>query len=270
MTEPMEPQTPDDEDPTMTAECAQRQWHIRCAGRFSAPWETANCRSARSSTDRHLAEQHLAAPRAVAQQEHRDLAQRANRIYTGSATAKVARTDRHDAYCAVSDLPRRPVSGRLSKSRVFLGVDGRRCRKARAMSLNALYESRLAAEGLAADAYQQAVVDAFQRVMDASRVSRARRAGAAGSHVPRRRHASLCLLGRCRARQTWLMDLFHDNLHGLPKARFHFHRFMQLVHSELGSIKGRANPLQIVADAWPVSGGCCAWMSFTWWISATL
>ena len=43
--------------------------------------------------------------------------------------------------------------------------------------------------------------------------------------------------------KTWLMDLFHENLHGLPKARFHFHRFMQLVHNELGSIiKGRPTP----------------------------
>ena len=34
------------------------------------------------------------------------------------------------------------------------------------MSLSALYESRLAAEGLDADPYQLAVVEAFQRVMD--------------------------------------------------------------------------------------------------------
>jgi cell division protein ZapE len=47
--------------------------------------------------------------------------------------------------------------------------------------------------------------------------------------------------------KTWLMDLFHDNLHDVRKARFHFHRFMQLVHGELGRIKGKANPLQIVA-----------------------
>ena len=47
--------------------------------------------------------------------------------------------------------------------------------------------------------------------------------------------------------KTWLMDLFHDNLDGVGKVRFHFHRFMQLVHSELAAIKGKANPLSLVA-----------------------
>ena len=42
------------------------------------------------------------------------------------------------------------------------------------------------------------------------------------------------------------MDLFHDNLHGLPKARFHFHRFMQLVLAGLAR-SGQGQPLQIVA-----------------------
>ena len=116
----------------------------------------------------------------------------------------------------------------------------------RAMSLNALYESRLAAEGLAADAYQQAVVDAFQRVMNEAAYPGPKgwRRWFARATPPTR---GLYVWGGVGRGKTWLMDLFHDNLHGLPKARFHFHRFMQLVHSELGSIKGRANPLQIVA-----------------------
>lgn len=48
--------------------------------------------------------------------------------------------------------------------------------------------------------------------------------------------------------KTWLMDLFHDELRATRKARFHFHRFMQLVHRELAVIKGKANPLQIIAE----------------------
>ena len=47
--------------------------------------------------------------------------------------------------------------------------------------------------------------------------------------------------------KTWLMDLFYDQLSGNPKARFHFHRFMQLVHRNWTAIKGKANPLEIVA-----------------------
>ncbi len=43
--------------------------------------------------------------------------------------------------------------------------------------------------------------------------------------------------------KTWLMDLFFDALPFPRKQRLHFHRFMQLVHSELNRLKGRPNPL---------------------------
>jgi len=115
------------------------------------------------------------------------------------------------------------------------------------MSLAALYESRLAAEGLIADADQRRVLDAFQRLLDELDEPEPQgwRRWLQRPTPPRR---GLYLWGGVGRGKTWLMDLFHDNLQGPRKARLHFHRFMQLVHSELGVIRGRANPLQLVAE----------------------
>ena len=115
------------------------------------------------------------------------------------------------------------------------------------MSLTAIYEARLRAEGLSADSYQLNALAAFQRVMD--EVSQPRPSGIKrwlqrSAPVPK----GVYLWGGVGRGKTWLMDLFHDNLHGVGKTRFHFHRFMQLVHSELTAIKGTANPLDVVAE----------------------
>lgn len=114
------------------------------------------------------------------------------------------------------------------------------------MALRELYEARLDAEGLSADHYQLGVIDALQRVCD--EVTRPGPQGwrrwLAPPVAPVR---GVYLWGGVGRGKTWLMDLFHDNLSGSSKARFHFHRFMQLVHHELTAIKGKANPLQLVA-----------------------
>jgi len=115
------------------------------------------------------------------------------------------------------------------------------------MSLISLYESRLAAEGLTADPEQRRVLDALQRVMDESRqpVAQGWRRWLQRPGPPPR---GLYIWGGVGRGKTWLMDLFHDGLGDARKARFHFHRFMQLVHAELAAIKGRANPLQLIAE----------------------
>lgn len=114
------------------------------------------------------------------------------------------------------------------------------------MSLISLYEARLAAEGLTSDTDQRRVLAALQRVADESR-----RPALRGWHGwfkrPVTAPCGLYLWGGVGRGKTWLMDLFHDNLSGVAKGRLHFHRFMQRVHAELTGIKGRANPLQIVA-----------------------
>ncbi|MDJ0740859.1 MAG: cell division protein ZapE [Gammaproteobacteria bacterium] len=114
------------------------------------------------------------------------------------------------------------------------------------MSLTARYEARLAAEQLTPDPDQRRALEAFQRVADALTEPPPRGwRGLFRRSTPAPR--GLYLWGGVGRGKTWLMDLFHDNLDGVSKARFHFHRFMQLVHSELAAIKGKANPLQIVA-----------------------
>lgn len=114
------------------------------------------------------------------------------------------------------------------------------------MSLPELYAARLAEEGLVADPDQRAVVDALQGVAEA--LGRPAPRGWKGwfqRSAPAVR--GLYVWGGVGRGKTWLMDLFHDNLHGVPKMRLHFHRFMQLVHAELAAIKGRSNSLDIVA-----------------------
>ena len=48
--------------------------------------------------------------------------------------------------------------------------------------------------------------------------------------------------------KTYLVDTFYDCLPFERKMRVHFHRFMQRVHSELNSLEGEKNPLEIVAE----------------------
>lgn len=48
--------------------------------------------------------------------------------------------------------------------------------------------------------------------------------------------------------KTYLMDTFFDCLPFERKLRVHFHRFMQRVHSDLVSLEGEKNPLELVAQ----------------------
>ena len=47
--------------------------------------------------------------------------------------------------------------------------------------------------------------------------------------------------------KTWLMDLFFESLPSPERRRSHFHRFMHDLHAELGRLRHRANPLEVVA-----------------------
>ncbi len=47
--------------------------------------------------------------------------------------------------------------------------------------------------------------------------------------------------------KTYLMDTFYESLPFDRKMRVHFHRFMQRVHTELKSLKGEKNPLDLVS-----------------------
>ena len=45
------------------------------------------------------------------------------------------------------------------------------------------------------------------------------------------------------------MDAFFVSLGGVRRERSHFYRFMRRVHAELGRIKDRQQPLELVARA---------------------
>lgn len=48
--------------------------------------------------------------------------------------------------------------------------------------------------------------------------------------------------------KTFLMDAFFERLPLVRKQRYHFHRFMQMVHDQLKQLQGSANPLEVVGD----------------------
>ncbi len=114
------------------------------------------------------------------------------------------------------------------------------------MSLTQRYHSRLAEEGFDPDPEQLTAILALDQVADAVQQPVPR--GWASWFKPAAAPAKgLYLWGGVGRGKTWLMDLFYESLPIQEKGRFHFHRFMQLVHAELGRIKGQANPLDIVA-----------------------
>jgi len=113
--------------------------------------------------------------------------------------------------------------------------------------LLAVYEARLAADGLHADPHQQAALEALQEVAAALLQP---------VHVPAWKRwlgprpapvRGVYLWGGVGRGKTWLMDLFHDTLDDVPRARLHFHRLMQRVHGELTAVHGRPDPLKLVA-----------------------
>lgn len=57
----------------------------------------------------------------------------------------------------------------------------------------------------------------------------------------------LYLWGGVGRGKTWLMDLFYDALPFADKQRIHFQRFMRDIHLRLQALKGRKNPLRIIA-----------------------
>jgi cell division protein ZapE len=57
----------------------------------------------------------------------------------------------------------------------------------------------------------------------------------------------LYLWGRVGRGKTFLADLLFDAVDGVPKARWHFHAFMQQIHARLKTLAGQSDTLAIVA-----------------------
>jgi len=119
------------------------------------------------------------------------------------------------------------------------------------------YERDLAAGILQADPAQASALQHFQRVHDDLLAAHAQeqRTGLwqklagklGGSGRNRRAVKGLYLYGGVGRGKTWLMDVFYESLPFPDKMRTHFHRFMQRVHAELGSLKQQSDPLAAVA-----------------------
>ena len=115
---------------------------------------------------------------------------------------------------------------------------------------SARYATGVAARHWQDDPAQRAVLPAFDRLHAKSGVRFAPRPGLLrrlGQHLrvgstptPLR---GLYLWGRVGRGKTFLMDLFYDGLPAGIAERWHFHRFMGMVHDELTRMGGASDPL---------------------------
>ena len=113
------------------------------------------------------------------------------------------------------------------------------------------YQHDLAHHGFRPDAAQQQAVAALQRLYDellAQRNKRQRR-GFLGRlrNIPKAPQG-LYFWGGVGRGKTYLMDTFFDALPFEHKLRLHFHRFMHRIHAELKLLKGRSDPLPLIAE----------------------
>lgn len=113
------------------------------------------------------------------------------------------------------------------------------------------YQHDLAHHGFSHDAAQQQAVDALQRLYDellAHRNKRQRRGFLGRLRKAPKAPQGLYFWGGVGRGKTYLMDTFFDALPFEQKLRLHFHRFMHRVHAELKLLKGRSDPLPVIAE----------------------
>jgi cell division protein ZapE len=118
------------------------------------------------------------------------------------------------------------------------------------MSLRAAYQRQLGPQGYKADGEQAAVLERLEALAETLTAAGALAAGGwLASWRGRRRPAprGIYLWGGVGRGKTWLMDLFFHTLPFPDKRRWHFHRFMQAVHTELAALRRVADPMPKVA-----------------------
>lgn len=113
------------------------------------------------------------------------------------------------------------------------------------------YQHDLAHHGFSHDAAQQQAVAALQRLYDellAQRNKRQRRGFLGRLRKLPKAPQGLYFWGGVGRGKTYLMDTFFDALPFEHKLRLHFHRFMHRIHAELKLLKGRSDPLPLIAE----------------------
>ncbi len=122
------------------------------------------------------------------------------------------------------------------------------------IGLLASYRADVAAGKISEDAEQVRIVSALERLSAELELAVRRESGLLGQlrrRIGLKSEASckgLYLWGGVGRGKTYLLDLFYDSIHSVPKRRTHFHRFMQEVHQRLAVLQGHKNPLIEVAD----------------------
>lgn len=117
------------------------------------------------------------------------------------------------------------------------------------------YEQDLATGNFQPDAAQRRAVEALQRLYDElvlfhqsqakpGLFGRLKLAFTGAQPAPK----GIYFWGGVGRGKTYLVDTFFETLPFEQKLRVHFHRFMHRVHSELKELKGRSDPLPIIAE----------------------
>ncbi|OZB06937.1 MAG: cell division protein ZapE [Idiomarina sp. 34-48-12] len=117
------------------------------------------------------------------------------------------------------------------------------------------YEQDLATGNFQPDAAQRRAVEALQRLYDElvlfhqsqakpGLFGRLKLAFTGAQPAPK----GIYFWGGVGRGKTYLVDTFFETLPFEQKLRVHFHRFMHRVHSELKELRGRSDPLPIIAE----------------------
>jgi len=120
-----------------------------------------------------------------------------------------------------------------------------------------LYRKRFVSSKINYDSHQEAVLEDLQKIYnhiikpqtkEAQKLSFLRLfSRKADKTQPKQTQKGLYLWGGVGRGKTHLVDMFFEQLPIKNKLRLHFHRFMQLVHEELGVLDGEEDSLKHVA-----------------------
>lgn len=113
---------------------------------------------------------------------------------------------------------------------------------------NRLYQAKVHAGLIQADAAQQRVLDYLDRMAADLRAQQPKRIFGFALARPKA-VKGLYLWGRVGRGKTLLTELFLQSIDGVPHQRWHFHRFMNHVHQQLARMPDTADTLAVLAKA---------------------